>query len=107
MTCVVEIFTTAGCTLETMEAKALDNCTGSGIASGVASVPAAGCDATTRPEATVPITMPMANVTVTNRVARILRFCAQAANSRSCIPMLFTPPYQFVQTKLGCDYTTV
>src|SRR6266478_7265085 len=76
-----------------MEAKALDSCTGSGITSGVASVPAAaGCDAPTRPEATVPITMPMANVTVTRRVARTLRFRAQAANSLSCMPMLFTPP---------------
>src|SRR5216683_2599039 len=76
-----------------MEAKALDSCTGSGITSGVASVPAAaGCDAPTRPEATVPITMPMANVTVTRRVARTLRFRAQAVNSLSCMPMLFTPP---------------
>src|ERR1700676_2145597 len=94
MTCVVEIFTTAGCTLVTMEAKALDNCTGSGIASGVASEPTAGCDAPTWTEIMVPINIPMANVMVTNRVATILRFRAQAANSRSCMPILFTPPYR-------------
>src|ERR1700739_759063 len=39
----------------------------------------------------VPISSPMASVTVTSNAARIFRLRSQAANSRSCVPMFITP----------------
>ena len=89
ITCVVEIFTTAGCTLLHDRGKGagqlhgIRNCQRRAAGTG-----RAGCEAPTRPEITVPINMPMASVTVTNSVAIIFRFRAQAANSRNCIPII-------------------
>src|SRR5271163_2965396 len=90
MTCVVAMLTTAGSTRFTIPEKELEDGTGSGTTSGVALVPEklSAFMADTRPETTVPIIMPAANVSATNAVAKILRLRAQPTNSFTCSPIV-------------------
>jgi hypothetical protein len=88
------MFTTAGSTLLTIEAKELDDGTGSGTARGVA--PDAENDkdfmADTRPEMTVPIMIPTVSVKATNTDAMILRRRAQPKISRTFLLLFCRQP---------------
>src|SRR5712664_3581153 len=87
------MFTTAGSTRLTIDAKELDEGTGSGTVSAVAVVPENPIlfIAETRPETTDPIRMPTARVNATNTAASILRRRAQLKSSLTCSPISITP----------------
>src|ERR1700682_964526 len=95
-TCVVAMFTTAGSTRLTIDAKELDEGTGSGTVSAVAVVPENPrlFVAETRPETTDPIIIPTASVNATKMAASILRRRAQLKSSLTCSPMSVTPLVQ-------------
>src|SRR5260370_17153341 len=88
------MFTTAGSTRLTIEAKELDEGTGSGTVRAVAVVPGNPKPfvAETRPETTDPIRIPTVNVNATNTAARILRRRAQLKSSLTRSPISFPPP---------------
>ena len=74
ITCVVEIFTTAGSTRLTIDANELDDGMASGMGSGVAPLPANAMIfmADVRPDTTVPIKIPTTSVSATNKPATSL-----------------------------------
>src|SRR6266849_3284909 len=92
-TCVVAMFTTAGSTRLTIDAKVLDDGTGSGTARAVAVVPANPrlFVAETRPDTTEPIKIPTVSVNATNTPASILRRRAQSMSSFTCSPISTAP----------------
>src|SRR5439155_14212402 len=79
ITWVVEIFTTAGSTRFTIDANEFDDGIASGIASGVAPLPAKATDfmAEVRPDTIVPIRIPSTSVSATNNPAIIFSRRAQ------------------------------
>src|SRR5712671_1249835 len=87
------MFTTAGSTRLTIEAKELDEGTGSGTVRAVAVVPGnpKPLVAETRPETTDPIRIPIVSVNATNTAASILRRRAQLKSSLTCSPISVTP----------------
>src|SRR6266849_2956971 len=87
------MFTTAGSTRLTIDAKELDDGTGSGTARAVAVVPENPelFIAETRPETTDPIRMPTASVNATNTPASILRRRDQLNISLTCSPISVAP----------------
>ena len=105
MTCVVEIFTTAGSSRSTIAPKVLDKDTGFGRSRSVAPLGRIAWVAFTRPEITVPIKMPIASVAATSRVAANLRSRAQAPISRSWIPII-APVGRGVPAQIGCRIIT-
>src|SRR6266852_9545745 len=93
------MFTTAGSTRFTIEAKELDEGTGSGTVRAVAVVPGNPrlFIAETRPETTDPIKIPTVSVNATNTAASILRRRAQLKSSLTCSPMFVSPLVQAPQ----------
>src|SRR5260370_17230506 len=93
------MFTTAGSTRLTIEAKELDEGTGSGTVRAVAVVPGnpKPLVAETRPETTDPIRIPTVSVNATNAAASILRRRAQLKSSLTCSPISVTPLVQAPQ----------
>src|SRR6202050_226845 len=87
MTCVVEMFTTAGPRVFEMLENALDKLTGSGIASSDAPFVACARVARARPDISVPIRIPRQSVNATRKDASSLRFLAQSHSSRNSIPI--------------------
>src|SRR5258707_14685189 len=87
------MFTTAGSTRLTIDAKELDEGTGSGTANAVAVVPGNPrlFIPETHPETTDPIRIPTVSVNATNTAARILRRRAQLKSSLTCSLISLTP----------------
>src|SRR5260370_40037638 len=87
------MFRTAGSTRLTIEAKELDEGTGSGTVRAVAVVPGNPKPfvAETRPETTDPVRIPTVNVNATNTAASILRRRAQLKSSLTCSPKSVPP----------------
>jgi hypothetical protein len=79
ITCVVEMFTTAGSTLFTIDANELEEGIASGMGSSAAPLPANAMDfmADVRPETNVPIRIPKTSVSATNSPATIFSRRAQ------------------------------
>src|SRR5258708_38423360 len=102
ITCVVEIFTTAGSTRLTIDANELEDGMASGIASGVAPLAenAIVLIAAVRPETTEPIKIPTISVSATNKAAMVFSRRDQLTISFTGSPMALAPVFRSATNSL-------